>query len=799
MAGSYYSLLRTVEIIDGKVKFEDLLTNLNGSNSVGILVQNKITTEQAYADTLAPGWAANPSYFLTGATVADDNLGVLLEDSFSRMHYQTTLGVPVNQARFKVNDLALAGTNTQTLKWTMYPFDNTADHFTFFNKVREDWGTNFTVDGPFAYLHPDDASGGFMSMPWQDPVALKAHLERRRLGVVTVLPFLDYDPGYSNHVWTRSEYQSKIGPVISAFKAADPDIKVIGAIESDWVAIDPNEITNGHLLPSADVYGVGDRVLTTNETNIILNAIANSELDPWDAIGGYTNSLKRNADGNLTLELYMRGGVAQTALAVYPEALDASGPGNHQYEYLMEQIDFLINTMGMDGVYIDQFSMVNSTTRTYGQTDGRSGTIDSATGAITVEYFDANLEGISARVNLSNAILDAGKIVVANTYSTSAEEQALPINRFSEVWNAFDPMEIPDGVKPPTVAYLMQGSLASPIALGVQTGNELAKRVTKAVIGYLSHGLLYYHYHTGQIPETGPGSGEYGPINNMFPITPVELHEGWIVGQERTITTVSGEYQWKGSSEPKVMVFDNDERSATADFSYSVTGGAGAWNVSLTIQDWDDIAIITSDDPATIPGDANGDGVVSADDYGSVQLHFGDTGVPGIPGDATGDGMVSADDYASVQSNFGNVAGMGGIAAVFGTSGLAESNNAYVDLGSTPNQIAKGTWFYTPVMVTNRGNIAITPSESDYFMTMLYYSTEDDLVAAVEGMETSLYYATASMWYRAPGQSHTMYLWAHADEDTGTYNLRVLTDVFDSVLETDETNNWSTLFSGKIV
>ena len=58
-------------------------------------------------------------------------------------------------------------------------------------------------------------------------------------------------------------------------------------------------------------------------------------------------------------------------------------------------------------------------------------------------------------------------------------------------------------------------------------------------------------------------------------------------------------------------------------------------------------------------GDANGDGVVSADDYGSVQASFGDTGAPGLPGDANGTGAVSADDYASVQANFGNARGMG--------------------------------------------------------------------------------------------------------------------------------------------
>ena len=60
-------------------------------------------------------------------------------------------------------------------------------------------------------------------------------------------------------------------------------------------------------------------------------------------------------------------------------------------------------------------------------------------------------------------------------------------------------------------------------------------------------------------------------------------------------------------------------------------------------------------------GDANGDGVVSADDYASIQANFGSANDTGILGDADGDGVISANDYASVQSNFGNRAGMGSV------------------------------------------------------------------------------------------------------------------------------------------
>ena len=80
----------------------------------------------------------------------------------------------------------------------------------------------------------------------------------------------------------------------------------------------------------------------------------------------------------------------------------------------------------------------------------------------------------------------------------------------------------------------------------------------------------------------------------------------------------------------------------------------GAINKEFYI--YDDSKIVLAPIP-TLPGDANNDGVVSADDYASVQANFGDTGTPGLPGDANLDGLVSADDYASVQSNFGATAG----------------------------------------------------------------------------------------------------------------------------------------------
>ena len=108
---------------------------------------------------------------------------------------------------------------------------------------------------------------------------------------------------------------------------------------------------------------------------------------------------------------------------------------------------------------------------------------------------------------------------------------------------------------------------------------------------------------------------------------------------------------WVGYAFPDIYEnYDSHTFLSTGEVHYD--------NISLTPE----TAPSDPPDPTELlPGDANRDGLVSADDYASVQGNFGDDGVAGIPGDANGDGLVSADDYASVQSNFGDTAGMGSV------------------------------------------------------------------------------------------------------------------------------------------
>jgi hypothetical protein len=303
---------------------------------------------------------------------------------------------------------------------------------------------------------------------------------------------------------------------------------------------------------------------------------------PW------RDSVKRKTDGTLELELYSRGGKPQTALSVYPAV------GNYQFEFLMGQVRFLLDEVGLDGFYIDEFSQAwRGGIPSYSGWDGLSAEVDPQTGRITRRYVDCSLAGVSARVALVQSALQRGKIVIANTYATAKEEQSLPVHRFAETQGAFDPFAVGDGTKPPTVPFLYRGALGSPIGLGIlgASGQEdTARRIMKALITYLRHGVLYYHYAIQDIPETGPGGGEYGPVNHMFPLTPVALHEGWIEGKERIVTCVSGTYHWPRGRPPVIHRFDLHGREKTHTFPCEASGAG--WKIDVQLQDWAEFAII---------------------------------------------------------------------------------------------------------------------------------------------------------------------------------------------------------------
>jgi hypothetical protein len=285
-------------------------------------------------------------------------------------------------------------------------------------------------------------------------------------------------------------------------------------------------------------------------------------------------------------------------LMVYPAR------GNARQKLFLDQIDFLMDQVGFNGIYIDQFSLAwggmdrmdRMDRRTLDNWDGHTVDIDEKTGRISRRYTDCALVGAAARAEVLSYILDKGGHVVVNSFPCVRETQALPVFRFAEMENdPIDPLDYMKG-KPPVFPSQAKGHLASPIILGLRPGrwgskgkDHWAELITKGVLTALRNGLLYYYY-TGDIPGTGPGCGDYGPVNHMFPFTPVELHSGWLVGRERIITCLSGTYEWKHAQPPVLHRFNLTGREVPHGFSLARQGDQ--WLVKVTLNDWNELAVL---------------------------------------------------------------------------------------------------------------------------------------------------------------------------------------------------------------
>jgi DNA-directed RNA polymerase subunit RPC12/RpoP len=92
--------------------------------------------------------------------------------------------------------------------------------------------------------------------------------------------------------------------------------------------------------------------------------------------------------------------------------------------------------------------------------------------------------------------------------------------------------------------------LHSPVALGDSLTERVPEDAYKDMLLALDLGCLYSWYDD-RIYPTHKTLTEY-----MFPFTPIELHEGYVIGKERILTDRSGLFGWADQSEFTAHVFD---------------------------------------------------------------------------------------------------------------------------------------------------------------------------------------------------------------------------------------------------
>jgi hypothetical protein len=577
-----YSLQRTVHSEGHRVCVTDKLTN-TGDEDVGILYELTLKSPERFAERLLGGMdqpgvrltSENPSIFVASK---ESRLGWLAEDDVLRL--QMDGAASLNSARVSVRRFALRQGESYTFRWAIYPQPKSKDYWDFVNQVRRDWQVNTTVEGPTEFW---DVSSALDLL--RDHDRLKEYLHRKRLKVIALMPWLDYDNynARTGRATSREELAQLLKEATTCIKQVDPSIRCIGCIEANLVT------------PKQDLQ---DR---------LYELASNSAQNQYPFTDGQMNELKAHKlrwldcllmdqDGRCRYEVYYRGpadaAIPMVAIAVYP------APGNAQHQFWLEQAAWMLDEVGLDGLYIDQFNMAfdDSQRYTYDKWDGRTVQIDADTGKIVRRLTDAALVGIDARRSLADYVTGRGGFMLANTFPATKAMQTAGVQRFNESEWRIDVRTWEDGEMPPLASDPCKGHFSTPLALGFRPKlygdwgpDNYARIIHKGAIAYLRHGLLYSHYNT-EIPTDGPGAGEYGAINHMFPLTPVEVRPGSVIGEERIVTCVSGTYRWNHPTKPSVKAFDMAGLPCQPDVKLEKS--ESGWNVDLELQDWSEIAIL---------------------------------------------------------------------------------------------------------------------------------------------------------------------------------------------------------------
>ncbi len=209
---------------------------------------------------------------------------------------------------------------------------------------------------------------------------------------------------------------------------------------------------------------------------------------------------------------------------VYPTTSNAFGRA------FTETVDRLMDEFGADGIYQDE-SNNGGERYTWNAWDGHSAMIDPETHQVTALVGNVTLMSSEYRIGVHRHIRERGGMQVANGQPSLMAENLDVFPRFVEAQQ--------------NLCRAAETHLYSPLAWDHGVYRD-ASRIRRALAW-------------GTIPVRLNIGGTAGPFAQLYPLTAIELHAGWILARERIIITETGAYGWPGETVPaRVYSWDFD-------------------------------------------------------------------------------------------------------------------------------------------------------------------------------------------------------------------------------------------------
>lgn len=204
-------------------------------------------------------------------------------------------------------------------------------------------------------------------------------------------------------------------------------------------------------------------------------------------------------------------------------------------------IDLRLDTLGASAFYWDEYNQSRGDyTYTPGLWDGCSGDIDSRTFTLTRLKAAVHLVSLPFLEHHMTRIRDRGVPAFYNGAPMSRTLSRIKFQAFTETGS---------------ISNCHRMLLYTPVALGDHLTERSQQDCYEVMLKALDWGCLYAWYGRPVYPT------HKTITEHMFPSTPIELHEGYLIAKERIVTNRSGLFGWGDSSDVTVYVYDREGRA----------------------------------------------------------------------------------------------------------------------------------------------------------------------------------------------------------------------------------------------
>ena len=470
-------LIRTFIRYDECILVRDILTNTSKKDLRPLMIAHRAVPGKY--DELWLGGRTIP--MKTGASSVPPNpsvvvlgkksgFGIMAHDDVFRIHCRGSCDGKF--AELADNSLVLRPGVTYRHEWLIFPLPK-PDYWRFVNAARRYFKTNFTIPGSFTFfgLHKVDLP----LLPWE----IDRYLERKNAYLTSVSLGVRYKGLFPHGPAKRTLDPAKAVATNKTIKALRPGTKLLSYFNC------------------FDCARRKDDPVRWPKCRILLPD-------------------GRQVHNGATYPLYF-----PTLTNAYGREMDAN-------------IEWLLNTVGADGIYWDCYNYSN-VTHYADPWDGWTGDIHPTSHKLTRKRSSTSLLSWPWREKTTARLLSEGRPIVANGNPCLTSEYKYQFPRFVETAD---------------ISALSKTHLFTPIALGDHITERNEVDSYRWMLRALDWGGLYYWY-SGRIIPTHNTLTTY-----MFPITPIELHSGYIIAEERILTKVSGLFGWGDMSEFEAHVFN---------------------------------------------------------------------------------------------------------------------------------------------------------------------------------------------------------------------------------------------------